>query len=613
MRLRPRAVFTALHPLLLWGTAAVAVPILIHLLLRQRPRPRPWAAMRWLLAAAQAAQRRYKLTNLLLLLLRCLIVMLIALAVARPSIAGIGGGERLVIIVDRSASMGGRGTEPGPLAAAKAELGKGELAYRRVAVVAVAAHVEPLADGTAGQARDALGRIEASELPGGLDRAAEGADAEAITAVVGQGADVVLVSDFQQDDGARLEALLKPRCRSVTRLAVGRPAANAAVAAIERLSDLRPGQPGELLLRITGQARGVAVAGDDGAWLPAGQVTADAGGLLRVALPPLTPGDHLLRVRIDDDGLAYDNLLELPVVARPAVPALAVGEHTDFLAAALKADGEAFSFHLVSPAQLASEPLPAGGVIALRGAVANGPALRDWVRAGGVLWAGLAQLNEDAALHELTAGVEDRGHPRAGGPYVSGAKDLDEVLGIGRRETVPDTALPAGAETLLAAGTAPVVVALPAGRGVVVVELALLDAPGDESLRARATLPLWVARTARALTARLHAPRIWYAGEPAPAAAELTRGAQTATVTAGEPLLLAPGAWTSPTGPVVVLANAAEGRLGKDAPAGAVKTFAAALPERPGIDWGLPLLIAALLVAVSEGLVAAWAGSAYGR
>lgn len=608
--------FTALHPLLLWGTAAVAVPILIHLLLRQRPRPRPWAAMRWLLAAAQAAQRRYKLTNLLLLLLRCLIVMLIALAVARPSIAGIGGGERLVLIVDRSASMGARGSEPGPLAAAKAELDRGGLSYRRVAVVAVAAHVEPLADGTPGQARDALGRIEASELPGGLDRAAEGADAEAITALVGQGADVVLVSDFQQDDGARLAALLAPRCRSVARLAVGRQAANAAVAAIERLNDLRPGQPGELLLRIAGQARGVAVAGDDGAWLPGGPSAAEvagAGGLLRVALPPLTPGEHRLRVRIEDDGLAYDNVLELPVVARPAVPALAVGERTDFLAAALKADGEAFSFTLVSPAQLGSEPLPAGGLIALRGAVANGPALRDWVRAGGVLWAGLAQLGEDAALRELIAGVEDRAKPRAGGPYASGAKDLDEVLGIGRRETVPDVALPAAAETLLAAGAAPLVVALPAGRGVVVVELAQLDAPGDESLRARATLPLWVARTARMLTARLHAPRTWHAGEPAPTAAELTRGAHTATVKAGEPLLLAPGAWTSPTGTVVVLANAAEGRLGKEAPAGSVASLAAALPERPGIDWGLPLLIAALLVAVGEGLVAAWAGRAYGR
>ena len=61
-----------LHPFLLAGLAAVTVPILIHLLLRQRPRPRPWAAMRWLLAAAQQASRRYRLTNFLLLLLRIL-------------------------------------------------------------------------------------------------------------------------------------------------------------------------------------------------------------------------------------------------------------------------------------------------------------------------------------------------------------------------------------------------------------------------------------------------------------------------------------------------------------------------------------------------------------
>src|SRR5688572_31930749 len=120
--MRTSRVFSALHPLLLWGVAAVSVPILIHLMLRQRPRPRPWAAMRWLAAALQVAQRKYRLTNLLLLLLRCLVVAFAALAVARPNLAGLGSGGRLVLVVDASASMGARGDDPGPLSAAKAAL-----------------------------------------------------------------------------------------------------------------------------------------------------------------------------------------------------------------------------------------------------------------------------------------------------------------------------------------------------------------------------------------------------------------------------------------------------------------------------------------------------------
>ncbi|MBA3708291.1 MAG: BatA domain-containing protein, partial [Planctomycetes bacterium] len=159
--------FSVLNPALVGGLALIAVPVIIHLLLRKRPRPRPWAAMRWLLAAARKAQRRYQLTNFLLLLCRCLIVALIALMVMRPSLAGIGGGERLVLLVDRSASMGARGSDPGPLAAAKAALTRTSFSYRDVVVVAIDSRVEVLSSGSAGGAAESLGGIEAGELPGG--------------------------------------------------------------------------------------------------------------------------------------------------------------------------------------------------------------------------------------------------------------------------------------------------------------------------------------------------------------------------------------------------------------------------------------------------------------
>ncbi len=71
-----------LHPELVWlGLAAGAVPILIHLLSRRRVRPLPWAAMQWLLAAVKKHQRRLRLENLLVLLLRVAALLLLGLGV----------------------------------------------------------------------------------------------------------------------------------------------------------------------------------------------------------------------------------------------------------------------------------------------------------------------------------------------------------------------------------------------------------------------------------------------------------------------------------------------------------------------------------------------------
>ena len=70
------------------GAAAVAVPVAIHLLTRWRRRPQPWAAMRFLLAAYERHKRRLRFEQWLLLLLRCLIVLLLGLALADPAVAG---------------------------------------------------------------------------------------------------------------------------------------------------------------------------------------------------------------------------------------------------------------------------------------------------------------------------------------------------------------------------------------------------------------------------------------------------------------------------------------------------------------------------------------------
>lgn len=102
---------TFLNPLLLYGLGAIAVPILIHLLMQRRIRHIAWGAMRFLEKAVQKNRKQMNLEDLLLLLLRCLLVLFLALALARPALrkAGIGllgtGGETAVIALDNSYSM----------------------------------------------------------------------------------------------------------------------------------------------------------------------------------------------------------------------------------------------------------------------------------------------------------------------------------------------------------------------------------------------------------------------------------------------------------------------------------------------------------------------------
>src|SRR5437879_5075748 len=71
-------------PYLLWGAAAAGIPIALHFFFRSRYRTVPWAAMKFLLESVEQTSRRLRFQELLLLMLRVLLVVLIALAVARP-------------------------------------------------------------------------------------------------------------------------------------------------------------------------------------------------------------------------------------------------------------------------------------------------------------------------------------------------------------------------------------------------------------------------------------------------------------------------------------------------------------------------------------------------
>src|SRR5438094_8395520 len=101
-----------LNPIMLLGITAVSVPILIHLLNRRKFERVVWAAMRFLRVSVEQNQRRMRIEDLVLLALRCLLLALLALALARPAIRASSAGEifgrakvTAVIALDNSYSM----------------------------------------------------------------------------------------------------------------------------------------------------------------------------------------------------------------------------------------------------------------------------------------------------------------------------------------------------------------------------------------------------------------------------------------------------------------------------------------------------------------------------
>ena len=102
-----------LAPAVLSGLAALSLPVAIHLLNKLRIREVRWAATRFLLTAAKKDQRRVKLQDLLLLLLRCAVLALLVFAFARPTLQpadkialATSAPFTVVVLLDQSASMG---------------------------------------------------------------------------------------------------------------------------------------------------------------------------------------------------------------------------------------------------------------------------------------------------------------------------------------------------------------------------------------------------------------------------------------------------------------------------------------------------------------------------
>lgn len=377
-----------LAPALLAGFVAIAIPIVVHLVQRERKRVVEFPSLMFLRKIPYQSVRRRAIRHWPLLLLRCLAFALIVLAFARPLARGArletgaaGGGRERVILLDRSYSMGyGDRWDRAREEARRAVQALGP--DDRATIVFFATDVEIGLKSTP----------ERGGLLAAIDRATPGAGATrygpALRAAAGllessalPRREIVLISDFQRAGWDRSQDVRLPAGVTLTPVPVGEPdSPNAAIVGLTTERDATGG--GE---RATVSARlanrGATRIADreialevDGHRLDARRVSIEprASAAVTFAPFPLASGPARVTVRLAPDALARDDVFHAIVAAGGRVPVLILESPNPapdaslYLARALAVGGApGFSAQVVSVDRVTAADITAAAIVVL--------------------------------------------------------------------------------------------------------------------------------------------------------------------------------------------------------------------------------------------------------
>lgn len=425
-----------LVPAFLAGLLAIGLPIWVHLRNRPKTDTVEFPSLMFIERIPYRAVQRQQLRHRLLFATRCLALLLLVLAFARPFFgdalptAMAGGAREVVLVLDRSWSMRYEGHWDAAVDAVRAELA----ALRggdRVSLIVfdeqaeVLVESQPLstvADGLLGGLRP--GDL-ATSYAAGLRAAARVLADRTLPA-----SEIVLISDFQRSGQPEEIEIRLPESVVLRPVSVGDDAvANAGVADV--LLDRVTGPDGvglRVTARLTRQGgideRTVpAVLLVDGAEVQRRAVTLPAEGAARVAFDPVLAAAELrIEVRLGEDALVGDDTFR--VVASPG-GALSVallenpGAGTSdslYLERALGVGTRpAFVVDRQVMRDLRAVDLVGRDLVVLNDAgtvdAGSATALSEYVRAGGGLLIGLAELAEagpSGLLPFAVGGVVDR-------------------------------------------------------------------------------------------------------------------------------------------------------------------------------------------------------------
>jgi hypothetical protein len=441
---------TFLAPLFLLGVAAVAVPIIVHLVNRERRNAVAFPSLMFLRRVPFKSMRRQRIRHRALFALRCLALALLALAFARPFVdreagaSGTGGAgpRELVVLLDRSYSMAyGDRWSRATAAAERAVAGMG--AADRATLV--------LFDDEAASAAGPTG--EKAIVTSAIRKARPGAGSTRYAPALSVAQqlmerserprrEVVLISDFQRSgwDGQELPKLAAPA--ALTTVDVGDSStANTLVTSVDVSRDARDGvDRATVAARVATQGEGLpgtaqATLELNGRVVETKQLPLPGSGATSVTFAPVPVPEGNTRgtVRVAaSDRLPVDDVFHFVIGAAQVVSVLLVESpsapisRTMFLPRALGI-GDRPSFSVV---QRRSDQVTAADVDAARVVILNGAAIpggtageriRGHVNRGGGLIVALGENGGGRALSGASGllpgtigGIIDRSAERGG-------------------------------------------------------------------------------------------------------------------------------------------------------------------------------------------------------
>jgi hypothetical protein len=231
-----------LNPFFLLGLAALAAPVLVHLVRRTRARRVEFPALYFVRQVPQRTIRRRTLRDLLLLALRCLALLLVVFAFTRPYFTSAGkaaeaeGARSTVILIDASLSMRRAGLFEEAKRRAEALVGEAAV-DERVALLSFGGGYEVVSPFTSDKnaLRAALAGLGVGYEATDYEQALRGAGAVLGEAKAGGPRRVLVLSDFQASgwDAGRATFRLPPEVRLALIDVAGAPEANVSVTNVE--------------------------------------------------------------------------------------------------------------------------------------------------------------------------------------------------------------------------------------------------------------------------------------------------------------------------------------------------------------------------------------------
>jgi hypothetical protein len=343
-----------LSPWLLMGGLAVSVPLVLHFFYRARHRKLPWAAMTFLKQAIEQTSRRLRFQELILLVLRCLALLLLAFALARPAITGstVGGrGESVdaIFVFDTSFSLTARDGEKTRLdrakdaAAAILDNLPNNSTIQIIGCADRATPLGPVSPRNIDQARQIVANLDATSLATDLLPGLTEAYA-ALDRGAGTNKEIYVFSDMHKLGWERQSAALRAKCEEIKQRATlllvrcgnpDRPVRNVGIASInypDGIPHTGTRMPFSILLRNTGKdpVRNVTVAIEiDGKAVEKETETVAEVGPGQTYPVNLTAkldqaGPRVITATVTGDDLPGDNRLDRIVPVRESVRVLIV-------------------------------------------------------------------------------------------------------------------------------------------------------------------------------------------------------------------------------------------------------------------------------------------------